>query len=65
MIETNYDKQYKTEAFIMLKIIFLIFYVPKKNRRYIKENYFPMSASEYIKNKKNKKRERDEQDIFA
>jgi hypothetical protein len=65
MIKTNYDKQYKTEAFIMLKNHISYFLRPKKNRRYIKENYLPMSASEYIKNKKNKKRERDEQDIFA
>jgi len=40
MMNTNYDNQYKTEAFIMLKKSYFLLYGEKI--RDMKENYFPI-----------------------
>jgi hypothetical protein len=61
MMNTNYDKQYKTEAFVMLKNH--ISYFMGKNERYDEKIICRCMCK--CKKKKKKRKKEDEQHVFA
>jgi hypothetical protein len=62
MTNRNNDKQYKTEAFDVIKKSYFFFY--GKKIRDMKKNYFPMCVCVDARRGK-KEEEEDEQHIFA